>query len=65
MPNITVSVDHELYRQVRICAAWHGTTVTEMVRRYLEFTIEKSPYRNCETGNTPTPSPSGTATQAQ
>jgi plasmid stability protein len=65
MPNITVTIDHELYRQVRICAAWHGTTVTAMVRRYLEYAIEKSPYRNCENGNNPTPSPSGTVSHSQ
>jgi plasmid stability protein len=34
--NITVSVDDEIYRKARIRAAETGTSVSAMVRRYLE-----------------------------
>ncbi|MCB1864829.1 MAG: ribbon-helix-helix protein, CopG family [Chromatiales bacterium] len=36
MKNITVSVDDETYRQARILAAQRGTSVSAMVRAYLE-----------------------------
>lgn len=36
MKNITISVDDETYRKVRIRAAELGTSVSAMVRRFLE-----------------------------
>ncbi len=36
MPNITVSVDESVYTNARIAAAIYKTTVTQLVRRYLE-----------------------------
>jgi hypothetical protein len=36
MPNITVSVDFRTYREARIWAAEHDTTVTALVRSFLE-----------------------------
>jgi plasmid stability protein len=38
--NITVSVDDETYRKARIRAAETGTSVSAMVRRYLEALSE-------------------------
>lgn len=35
MKNITISVDDNLYRQVRVYAALHDTTATELVRNFL------------------------------
>jgi|GEM_PF-6659550 len=35
MPNITITVDDRLYRAARIHAAFHSTTVTEILRAYL------------------------------
>ncbi len=36
MPNITVTVDESVYTNARIAAALHKTTVTQLVRRFLE-----------------------------
>lgn len=36
MKNITISVDDDLYRRARILAAEEDTTVTEMLRAFLE-----------------------------
>jgi hypothetical protein len=35
MPNITVAVDAETYREARVAAAARGTSVSALVRRYL------------------------------
>ena len=36
MPNITVTVDDSVYTNARIAAAIYKTTVTQLVRKYLE-----------------------------
>ncbi|MGP8251730.1 MAG: hypothetical protein ACLQHF_06820 [Terracidiphilus sp.] len=36
MPNITVTVDESVYTNARIAAALHKTTVTQLVRGFLE-----------------------------
>ncbi len=36
MRNITVSVDEETYRQARVCAAELDTSVSALVREYLQ-----------------------------
>jgi hypothetical protein len=41
MKNITVTVDDDLYRHARICAAYHDTTLTALVRDFL-ITINTS-----------------------
>jgi hypothetical protein len=40
MPNITVSVDFRTYREARVWAAQNDTTVTALVRRFLESHIQ-------------------------
>jgi hypothetical protein len=35
MKNITITVDDELYRYPRICAAQRDTTLTELIRSFL------------------------------
>lgn len=35
MPNITVTVDEDTYREARIAAAARGTSVSALVKRYL------------------------------
>ncbi|HTW79181.1 MAG TPA: hypothetical protein VME23_06555 [Terracidiphilus sp.] len=37
MPNITIRLDDSMLRHVRIWAAIHDTTVTEVVREFLQF----------------------------
>lgn len=41
MKNITLSVDDETYRQARIRAAEQGTTVSALVRNYLNALSER------------------------
>jgi hypothetical protein len=48
MKNITVTVDDELYRHARICAAYRNTTLTELVRSFL-FELEIEPGRHAQT----------------
>jgi hypothetical protein len=36
MPNITVTVDESVYTNARIAAAVYNTTVTQLVRTFLE-----------------------------
>ena len=35
MPNITVTVDEETYRNARVAAATRGTSVSALVKRFL------------------------------
>lgn len=39
MPNITISIDEKLYRQARIYAVSRNTTVTQLLRNFLQETI--------------------------
>ncbi len=41
MKNITVSIDDETYRQARIKAAEQGTSVSALVREFLERTVNR------------------------
>ena len=43
MKNITVTVSDELYRHARMWAARENTTVTSLVRRFLESPHEEVP----------------------
>ena len=45
MKNITLSVDDETYRLARIKAAENGTSVSAMVRDYLNHLTEGAPKR--------------------
>jgi len=42
MKNITVTVHDETYLQARVWAAWHGTSVSALVRQFLE-SLDESP----------------------
>jgi len=42
MKNITVTVPDETYRRARVWAATRDTTVSALVRRFLEFRLERS-----------------------
>src|ERR1700723_1037493 len=42
MPNITITVDDRLYRAARIHAVNRKTTVTEIVRQYLNRIVRES-----------------------
>lgn len=44
MKNITVSVDDNIYRLARVRAAEAGTSVSAMVRRYLERLADAEDY---------------------
>jgi hypothetical protein len=44
MKNITVTVSDELYRHARMWAARENTTVTSLVRRFLESPREETPH---------------------
>jgi hypothetical protein len=46
MKNITVSVDEDLYKQVRIVAAHLEISVSELVRRKLGEAIKESSHKN-------------------
>ena len=39
MPNITISLDEKLYRRARIYAASRNTTVTQLLRDFLQQTV--------------------------
>ncbi len=39
MPNITIQLDQDLYRRIRIYAAYRDTTATQMVREFFANTI--------------------------
>lgn len=41
MKNITVSVDDEIYRQVRIKAAENSTSVSALVKRFFNEVVER------------------------
>jgi hypothetical protein len=45
MPNITITVANDLYRRARIAAAERDTTVTAMLREYLERLGPTTPNR--------------------
>jgi hypothetical protein len=49
MPNITISVADDLYRRARIAAAERETTVTGMLREYLERLGPATPSREQQT----------------
>jgi hypothetical protein len=42
MPNITVTVDESIYRNVRVWAAIHNTTVSGLVRRFFQMITHDS-----------------------
>jgi negative regulator of replication initiation len=42
MKNITVTVPDEIYLLARVHAAKRGTSVSALVRRFLEFRLERS-----------------------
>jgi hypothetical protein len=49
MPNITITVADDLYRRARIAAAERETTVTAMLRDYLEDLSPTGPSREQQT----------------
>lgn len=49
MPNITITVADDLYRRARIAAAERETTVTAMLREYLEHLGPARPSREQQT----------------
>jgi len=42
MPNITISVDESTYRKARVWAAIHNTTVSALVRDFLQLLTRDS-----------------------
>ncbi len=53
MPNINVTVNETTYREARIWAAIHNTTVSEMVRRFLDLVAHDAVMELAGNANSP------------